>query len=160
MRTYIAAGIALTLLCAAPWVAASADTDPRDGDRHHHMEDRAAIFDARLAGFKAGLGLKADQEAGWSTFESAVRAIAKSRQEWRRQRDEAKDDDDARPSPIERMREMSDRLGRRSSDLKTLADAAAPLYASLDDKQKMVFRVMGRELMHGGRHGGGRHRED
>lgn len=37
------------------------------------------------------------------------------------------------------MRRFSQRLGERSIELSALADATTPLYASLDDKQKLVF---------------------
>jgi hypothetical protein len=37
------------------------------------------------------------------------------------------------------MRRFSQRMGERSTELFTLANAASPLYASLDDKQKFVF---------------------
>jgi hypothetical protein len=40
---------------------------------------------------------------------------------------------------IEQMREEAKFMGERSADQKALADAAQPLYASLDDQQKRRF---------------------
>ena len=92
------------------------------------------------------------RKKNWSPFETALRDMAKARQDWRHRDGDVKGDGEERPSPIDWMRRMSDRLGRRSAELKTLADAAAPLYASLDDNQKLVFRVASHELARVYRH--------
>ena len=123
----------------------------------HRMEIRAALLDAHLAGLKAGLKLTADQEKNWPTFETAVRTIAKDRMERlhamraERGKDERLGE---RPSPIDHMRVMSDRLAKGSTDLTALADAAAPLYASLDDNQKRNFGPLFHDFVHEGRHDG------
>ena len=43
------------------------------------MQERAALLDARLTEFRAGLNLTADQEKNWPTFENVSRSVAKSR---------------------------------------------------------------------------------
>ena len=40
------------------------------------------------------------------------------------------------PTEIQALRDEADRLNRRAEDLKKIADAAQPLYASLDDPQR------------------------
>jgi hypothetical protein len=143
-RMIYAACTAATLALALPAVQSFADTagpsaaqqeqgNPR---REEWMQRRAEIFDARLVGFKASLSLTSDQEKNWAPFESALRDAAK-RGPGAGPR--AEEDRDGASSPIERMRNISKRMGEMSSKLSTLADAAAPLYASLDDKQKVVF---------------------
>jgi hypothetical protein len=137
---------------------AAADDAP---SRHEmRMETRAALLDAHLAGLKAGLKLTADQEKNWPAFETAVRDIAKDRME-RFKEMRAEWEKGERPSPIDHMRMMSDRLAKGSADLKTLADAAAPLYASLDDTQKREFGPLFHDLVREGRHDAmrWRHRE-
>ncbi|WP_158817659.1 Spy/CpxP family protein refolding chaperone [Methylocapsa sp. S129] len=109
------------------------------------------MLDARLAGFKAGLKLNADQEKSWTPFETAVRDAAKARAERFREMRKQQDADE-QPSPIDRMRMRSDRLAKGSVDLKALADAATPLYVSLDDGQKRDFGLLFREFLHHGRH--------
>lgn len=56
--------------------------------------------------------------------------------------------DDAQPKVpvdvIEQMRRQSKYLGERSVERKKLADAAQPLFASLNDQQKQRF---GKELL-------------
>jgi hypothetical protein len=134
--------------------AAAGDPPTRSDLR---METRAALLDAHLAGLKAGLKLNADQEKNWPAFESVVREIAKERME-RFKEMRAETVDGERPSPIDHMRMISDRLAKSSTDLKTLADAAGPLYASLDDNQKHNFGPLLRDLVREGRHDGMRWR--
>jgi len=47
-------------------------------------------------------------------------------------------------NPIERLKRVADALSRRGAVLKQIADAAAPLYQSLDDGQKERFRILSR----------------
>ena len=61
--------------------------------------------------------------------------------EWRAQRN---DDGEQRRDALDRLQRISDRLAARAANLKTLSEAAKPLYASLDDAQKSRF---GRLLM-------------
>jgi hypothetical protein len=110
-----------------------------------------SALDARLAGFKAALKLNSDQEKSWGLFENAVRDGAKARAENMRAMRERRESDEE-PSPIDRMRMMSDRLAKRSAAVKSLADAATPLYVSLDDGQKRDFGLLFRDLVHRGRH--------
>jgi hypothetical protein len=135
---------------AGAYTAYAASDDP-PANAEAHMGMRAVLLDAHLAGLKAGLQLTADQEKNWPSFENAVREIAKQRMEqFRAMRAEREKGD--RPSPIDHMRMMSDRLAKSSADLKTLADAASPLYASLDDSQKRDFGPLFHDLVREGRH--------
>ena len=52
-----------------------------------------------------------------------------------------------RMSPIDHLDAMADRLSRGAEDIKKIADAAKPLYASLDNSQKHKFGMLGRMLM-------------
>ncbi len=54
--------------------------------------------------------------------------------------------------PIARLRQGADAMTTRAASLKKLADAAEPLYKSLDDGQKRRFAVL---LRMGGRSGAG-----
>ena len=103
-----------------------------------------AQSDARTARMKADLKLTADQEKNWSGFESSLSEIGKKRADrdiaLRAKRADQKDPGDF----IENMRNDAVSLGERSEDEKKLADAAQPLYGSLDARQKERFS---RELM-------------
>lgn len=132
-----------------------------DGWRHgrwHRMnsEDMSAFADARIAALKAGLKLSAEQEKLWPPVETALSDLAKKRIERREQfRAERRDRED-RPNPIERLRRGADFMSETGADLKRLADAADPLYQSLDDAQKRRFNALAQRGMRGGMHHEGR----
>ncbi|RTL47907.1 MAG: hypothetical protein EKK40_18650 [Bradyrhizobiaceae bacterium] len=139
---------------------------------HHHFsrvspEDRAAFVDARIAAVKAGLKLTPDQEKNWPPVEAAVRDFAKMRidranaraSEWEARRaardNDAKSDksdkggksqdqaaSDESRDPVARLRERADNMAATAAGLKKIADAADPLYKSLDDSQKRRLRVL------------------
>jgi Spy/CpxP family protein refolding chaperone len=96
------------------------------------------MLDAHLAGMKAALKLTPDQEKNWAAFESAVRDAAQARREAFKAMRQASSGD-ARPSPIERMTATADRLSKASTEIKAIAEAAKPLYESLDGGQQRHF---------------------
>lgn len=149
LKAIVAGAVALTIGGASLVYAQRA---PRAGMT---AEDAQAFVDARLAGVKAGLKLTPDQEKNWPAVEAAVRDLAKERigrmQERRAQR-EVRRDDKAPREPrdgIEMLRKRADMMSARAAGLKRLADAAEPLYKSLDDAQKRRLHVLARGL--GGR---------
>lgn len=118
--------------------------------------DRAAFFDARVAALHAGLTLTADQEKLWPPVETAVRDMAKTmidqRKKWR---------DEPRPSdPVQFLQRVSQGSIARGEALKKLADAIAPLYATLNDDQKHRLPILLAHLRPHGMHFamGGEHR--
>lgn len=137
---------------------------------HHHrmsMEDRAAFLDAKIASVKAGLKLTPDQEKLWPPVETAVRDFAKQRmaranaraseREARRAAEEQKGAQDGKPAvaeqlrdPMARLRDRADRMAETATGLKKIADAADPLYKTLDDGQKRRLSMLTRM---GGHHG-------
>jgi hypothetical protein len=123
---------------------------PRDGAAAAQRglataEDLAALTDARVAALKTGLKLTADQEKNWPPFEAAIRDLAKERADRMaagRDARASRDRSQPRPDAIERLRSGAAGLAARSAALKKLADAAEPLYKSLDDGQKRRFSVL------------------
>ncbi len=136
---------------------------------HEHMqhlqhmrmspEDRAAFTDARIAAVHAGLKLNADQEKLWPPVETAVRDFAKLRLDRANARASApRDDDQQKPDdPVGRLRERAENMAASAAALKKIADAADPLYKSLDDGQKRRLAIL--THMEGRFGGGWRHRE-
>jgi hypothetical protein len=96
-------------------------------------------FAARTARIKADLRLTPEQEKNWPGFESAVKDIGKRNADLqaalRTERTQLKEPYDV----IQQMHEEARFLGERSVDQKALADAAQPLYVSLNDQQKRRF---------------------
>lgn len=157
MRKFILASVAIAAVVGSTWglsaLAAPGDApaSPTAAETQHWREDHAAMLDAHLAGMKAGLKLTAEQEKNWPPFEAAIREAAKAREEgWRQMREHMSRAE--RPSLIEHMRLMSEHLEKMSTELKTLADAGAPLYDSLTDAQKRLFGPLLHEFIEHGPH--------
>ena len=99
--------------------------------------------DAKIAQLKADLSLTVDQEKNWPGLQTALHDYGMGQLKTelqagdhsrRRTRDAQSSGE--RPDYIAALRTMSDHLAARSESLKKLADAAAPIYRSLDDRQK------------------------
>ncbi len=151
LKSFVIAGT--TAVAIAAGGLAYAQPGPRgDAPRARATaEDVAAFADARLAGLKAGLKLTAEQEKHWPALEAAIREAAKQRSDrmaerfkTREERREARSADKPRerPDAIERLRRGADAMTKRGASLKSLADAAEPLYKSLDDGQKRRFAAL------------------
>jgi hypothetical protein len=132
---------------------------------HHHVrmnpEDRAAFADARIAAVKAGLKLTPDQDKLWPPVETAVRDFAKLRIERANARMQARKDGDAeRPKvdPVTRLHQRADNMATTAAALKKIADAADPLYKTLDEGQKRRLAVLTRMERRFGGEGWRRHR--
>ena len=158
MRRFAIAAVAV--LAIAGTTAVYAQYRPWFQDHMHHMrmnpEDRAAFVDARIAAVHAGLKLTADQEKLWPPVEAAVRDFAKLRIDRANARMKAQDTpqgngQQAPDDPIARLRERADNMASSSAALKKIADAADPLYKTLDEGQKRRLAI----LTHHGRFGGG-----
>jgi hypothetical protein len=154
MRKFAIAGVAVLAIAASTAVYA------QHRWFHDHMgyskmspEDRAAMADAKIAAVHAGLKLSADQEKLWPPVESAVRELVKVRLDRAAARAAAaaKPDDQPKPDPVARLRRRAENMLASATALKKIADAADPLYKTLDDGQKRRLAM----LTHRGRHGGG-----
>jgi len=131
---------------------APAQNAPADAQRYRATpEDRAALTDARVAALKAGLKLTAEQEKSWPAVETAIRDLAKQRADRAAaMRDGRNAQAQARPDAIARLRRGADMMTERAAGLKKLADAAEPLYKTLDDGQKHRFGMLMRMGAQGG----------
>ena len=140
----VVAGITALALAGGSMVYAQ----QRDDAGHHHRrqisaQDISAYTDARIAALKAGLQLTGEQEKNWPALEKALRNSAKARSE----RFTARASTDTPRDPIERLRLRAEVMSKRGASLKDIADAAAPLYQSLDDAQKRRFTVIAQVTM-------------
>lgn len=164
----LAAGVAVTPLMAMAQNGAQPGAGPRAeqaekrGPRFSEA-DRAAFLDARIAGLKAGLKLTADQEKNWPALETALRDMAKTRAEAMKERRESRAERTESPGAIQRLEMRADFMEKRAAEMKKLAEAAKPLYDSLDEAQKGRFDVLMRAGMQRGhghrmRHAGFHHR--
>ncbi len=130
---------------------------------HEHTrlspEDRAAFADARIAAVHAGLKLTPDQEKLWPPVEAAVRDLVKIRLDRANARMKAREDDTQKQEdPVARLRERADNMAASASALKKIADAADPLYKTLDDGQKRRLKMLTHMHRRSGGHENWRHR--
>lgn len=158
MKKFAIAGIAALAIAASTAVYAQHRPwfHEHMGQMRMNPEDRAALTDARIAAVHAGLKLNADQEKLWPPVEAAVRDFAKLRIDRANARMNAKPDDQQdrqKPDdPVARLRDRADTMATSAAALKKIADAADPLYKTLDDGQKRRLAI----LTHmEGRFGGG-----
>jgi len=121
---------------------------PRHGSTYaHDRSERAELtanqitndFAARTARIKADLRLTPEQEKNWSGFESAANDTGKRYADRQIAVQAGRAQQKGPVDVIEQLRDEAQFLSERSVDRKTLADAAQPLYASLNDQQKRQF---------------------
>jgi hypothetical protein len=101
-------------------------------------EQIVANSDAYIDRIKAELNLTPEQEKHWTAFNSAMHYLGHNgadRLNLRIARAKRDPPDDI----VEQMRNEAQFLNDRAVDQRSVADAAEPLYMSLDDKQKTIF---------------------
>lgn len=108
----------------------------------------ADIVDARVAVLKAELRLTPEQARDWPPLQTALHDFGMERARAMLQQGGPRRERHARPvrsngpagvdkpDDIARMRAEADALDQRAAALKKLADAAQPIYANLDERQR------------------------
>jgi hypothetical protein len=110
----------------------------QEGEPQLTAEQIVANSDANIERIKNELKLTPEQEKHWTGFNSAMHYLGHNgadRLNLRIARAKRDPPDDI----IEQMRNEAQFLNDRAVDQRNVADAAEPLFASLDDKQKAVF---------------------
>ena len=110
----------------------------QEGTPQLTAEQIVANSDANIERIKKELNLTPEQEKHWSGFNSAMHYLGHNgadRLNLRIARAKRDPPDDI----IEQMRNEAQFLNDRAVDQRNVADAAEPLYAALDDRQKQVF---------------------
>jgi zinc resistance-associated protein len=119
--------------------APQSDQQPTHDEKVQHWAE--AALDTQLKTMKAGLGLTADQQADWASFENAVRDVAKARV-LALQKEQS-----GSLSPMDRNLAKAERIGQSQAGLAKIVEAARPLYESLDETHKQKFITLGRTLV-------------
>ena len=127
---------------AVPGPAAKGAKQPQvltqEGAPKLTAEQIVATSDANIDRIKTELNLTPEQEKNWSGFSSAMHYLGHNgadRLKLRIARAQRDPPDDI----IEQMRNEAQFLVDRAQDQRNVADAADPLFTSLDDKQKQIF---------------------
>ena len=156
-------GVAAAIIVPLSYGAQGRETRAeRSASTISQSTDRA---EARIAILKADLRLSADQAQHWAGLESALNDIAAKRakrwaesndlqtgrassnvpvapetsiteDEQRRDTDSERDARNARLDDIGEMRRDADAYAVQAAELRQIADAAQPLYDTLDDRQR------------------------
>jgi hypothetical protein len=108
------------------------------GEPQLTAEQIVANSDANIDRIKTELNLTREQEKNWTSFNSAMHYLGHNgadRLNLRIARAKRDPPDDI----IEQMRNEAQFLNDRAVDQRSVADAAEPLFASLNDKQKLIF---------------------
>lgn len=160
MRNFAIAAVAVLAIAGSTAVYAQHRHWSGHGYSRMNPEDRAAYADARIAAVHAGLKLTADQEKLWPPVEAAVKEFAKLRIDRANARMNAsRDDSSQKPDdPVTRLRDRADSMAASAAAMKKIADAADPLYKTLDDGQKRRLAVLTHMDRFGGREGWRHHR--
>lgn len=101
-------------------------------------EQIVATSDANIARIKMSLKLTPDQDKNWNGFSAAMHTLGNNGAERLKLRT-ARAKRDPPDDIIEQMRNEAQFLTDRAGDQRAVADAAEPLYAVLDVKQKALF---------------------
>jgi hypothetical protein len=123
---------------AAPKAAKQPQVLTQSGAPQLTAEQIVANSDANIERIKRELNLTPEQEKHWSAFNSAMHYLGHNGAERLNLRI-ARAKRDPPDDIIEQMRNEAQFLNERAVDQRNVADAAEPLFASLDDKQKQVF---------------------
>jgi len=110
----------------------------QSGAPQQTAEQIVANSDSYIERIKTELNLTPDQEKHWYGFSSAMHYLGHNGAERLNLR-VARAKRDPPDDIIEQMRNEAQFLIDRAADQRNVADAAEPLYSSLDDKQKQVF---------------------
>ena len=108
------------------------------GEPQLTAEQIVANSDANIDRIKAELNLTPEQEKNWAGFSSAMHYLGHNgadRLNLRIARAKRDPPDDI----VEQMRNEAQFLNDRAVDQRNVADAAEPLFGSLNDKQKQIF---------------------
>ena len=108
------------------------------GEPQLTAEQIVANSDANIDRIKTELNLTREQEKNWTSFNSAMHYLGHNgadRLNLRIARAKREPPDDI----IEQMRNEAQFLNDRAVDQRNVADAAEPLFANLNDKQKAIF---------------------
>jgi hypothetical protein len=140
MMKALAGLVTVALVAGSSLAYAQQSSNPRMS-----QSDMKALTDARIDMLKGALRLTPDQTRYWPAVEDALRERADAR--YSRLTTMAATADriaqGKEVDPLELLRNRSDALSQRATELKKLVDAWQPLYQSLSTEQKQRARVVG-----------------
>jgi periplasmic protein CpxP/Spy len=160
MKSFIKSALMAALITTAGFTAfaqAPMGADAGMGEGHHRMhqmspEKMKAKMEKRQADLKEKLKITAAQEGAWTTFTAAMKPPAGMMGQ---RPDRAAMEKLTTPERIDKMKAMrTEHQATMNAAMDQRAEATKTFYGALTAEQKTVFD---KEIMRGGRHGGGEH---
>ena len=150
MSKTAAAGFAALFITASSLAHAQAlsPAGPDYTDWKPSAADLNALTDARIGIVKAALQLTPEQAKYWPAVEEAIRNRAMGRHVRLAALAARLQENQHDTDPVELIRQRADTLAQRSAELKQLANAWEPLYASLNPDQKARLRLFAARVLH------------
>jgi len=137
---------AIYLMTAALLTGTALTTPATARDRSERVEltanQMADRSDARIAKMKVDLNLTAEQDKNWAGFAGAMQDMNKKQADRRIAKRDARAQQPGSVDLIDELRRSADSQIEHANERKKLADAAQPLYASLNEQQKNRFADM------------------
>jgi len=137
---------AIYLMTAALLTGTALTTPATARDRSERVEltanQMADRSDARIAKMKVDLNLTAEQDKNWAGFAGAMQDMNKKQADRRIAKRDARAQQPGSVDLIDELRRSADSRIEHANERKKLADAAQPLYASLNEQQKNRFADM------------------
>ena len=162
MTAMLGSGLAMAGAAMAQQPANPAPARPTAPMPQYTAADATAVLNARVTALKTVIAMTPEQEKLWPPVEAAVKEFAKLRIDRANARMNAPKDDSSQQKPddpVARLRDRADNMATTAIALKKIADAADPLYKTLDDGQKRRLAVLTHMDGGFGGRGGWRHRD-
>jgi hypothetical protein len=142
MKKQLLIGVMAALLAFPALHAATAEPADAAAQAQQAEDDRVTLAEARVTALKVGLKLTPAQQANWDSLEKVLRDVIDERAARRKAFGEQlialRDKDEV----IQGLKLGASNLAARSADLQKIAEAAAPLFDSLDAAQKHRFALL------------------
>jgi zinc resistance-associated protein len=140
MRKAIYVGLGALVLVLSPSAYAQQSEASSGGQTWHPTAAQsAALTEANIAALKTALNLTPEQAKNWPVLEQAIRDLAKKHSDrlsaW--QQSERKSE-----THFDRVRQRAATLTMIAAGLNEYANAATPLFQSLDSSQKQLFIIL------------------
>lgn len=144
MSRFLLSGLAALFITCPTLSYAQQQTQPAQAGVALSEADSEAITDRRVEVVKLALAMRPEQERLWPAVEEAIRARSMARHQRlvNLAALRAGQIDRSQATPIDLLRARADGLAERAAGLKKLADAWQPLYATLDENQKLRLRFL------------------
>ena len=147
MKRHLLIGVTAAFLAFPAVRQAAAEPADPSTQAQQTEQDRATLMEARIAALKAGLKLAPAQEKNWDTLEKVLRDVASARAARRKAFGEQAAVFHEKDEVIQGMKLGARDLVARGEELQKVAEAAAPLFDSMDADQKHRFTLLLRSFI-------------